>query len=403
MDKSEEAQKLFECGMEAYRAKDYTKALTLLKQAAELGHVFAMYKLSRIYSRESKSESLRYLQMAAENNYTRAMVVLGNHYYYTQKNLVLAFQWYYKAAELGDKTAIENVARSYIDGTGVQKNLVLAFQWYYKAAELGDKTAIENVARSYIDGTGVQKSGEKALEWYKKIAYYPTKYPRSDKHRVNREIILEIAKIYRDGIGGVKSDGEEAVKWLREIEDSKIVQLIAEIYRDGLGLPADGEKAIAEFKKLMYSSVLYPYGECTAKACLCIARIYRDGVGNIQQNNKEYLKWLRKATGPFVSYFQSYPFYNRDAMIELGDVYRDGILVRKKDCNKALYYYKEIFDCYHDDIEDSEIALRIADIYSKGIGGVKKNPKEAEKYLMWAKELNPSIDEISSSEEKNEQ
>lgn len=375
MDKSEEAQKLFECGMEAYRDKDYTKALTLLKQAAELGHVVAMNKLSRIYSRESRhigiseniSESLKYLQMAAENNHTRSMVALGNHYYYTQKNFVLAFQW------------------------------------YYKAAELGDKTAIENVARSYRDGTGVEQSGEKALEWYKKIAYYPTKYPHSDKHIVNGKIILEIAKIYRDGIGGVKSDGEEAVKWLREIEDSQVVQLIAEIYRDGLGLPADGEKAITEFKKLMYSSVEYPYGECTAEACLCIARIYRDGVGNIQQNNKEYLKWLREATEPFESCFNRYPFYNRNAMIELGDVYRDGIFVRKKDCNKALYYYKKIFDCYHDDIEDSEIALRIAEIYSKGIGGVKKNPKEAEKYLTWAKELNPSIDEISFSEEKNEQ
>lgn len=370
MDNSEEKQKLFECGMEAYRAKDYTKALTLLKQAAELGHVNAMFKLSRIYSRESRyigiseniSESLKYLQMAAENKHTRSMVALGRYYY-------------------------------------TQKNLVLAFQWYYKAAELGDKEAIENVARSYRDGTGVEKSGEKALEWYKKIAYYPTKYPRSDKHIVNREIILEIAKIYRDGIGGIKSDGEEAVKWLRKIEDSQVVQLIAEIYRDGLGLPADGEKAIAEFKKLMYSSVKYPYGECTAKACLCIARIYRDGVNSIQQNNKEYLKWLRKATEPFESYFQSYPFYNRVAMIELGDVYRDGILVRKKDCNKALYYYKKIFDCYHDDIEDSEIALRIAEIYSKGIGGVKKNPKEAEKYLRWAKELNPSINEKSFSEE----
>ena len=295
MDKSEEAQKLFICGMEAYRAKDYTKALALLKQAAELG----------------------------------------------------------------------------------------------------DDTAIENVARSYRDGTGVEKSGEKALEWYKKIAYYPTKYP-------HREIILEIAKIYRDGVGSVKSDGEEAVKWLREIEDSQVVQLIAEIYRDGLGLPADGEKAVEEFKKLLYPSVEYPYGERTAEACLCIARIYRDGVGNIQQSNKEYLKWLRKATKPFESYFQEYPFYNRDAMIELGDVYRDGVFVRKKDCNKALYYYKQVFDHYHDNIEDSEIALRIVEIYSKGIGGVKKNPKEAEKYLAWAKELNTLIDDRSFSEEDNE-
>lgn len=368
MDKSEEKQKLFECGMEAYRAKDYTKALTLLKQAAELGHVNAMFKLSNIYSRESRhigiseniSESLKYFQMAAENNHTQSMVALGNHYYYTQKNLVLAFQW------------------------------------YYKAAELGDKTAIKNVAKSYRDGTGVEKSGEKALEWYKKIAYYPTKSPR-------REIILEIAKIYRDGIGGIKSDGEEAVKWLREIEDSQVVQLIAEIYRDGLGLPADGEKALAEFKKLMYSSVTYPYGECTAKACLCIARIYRDGIGGIQQNNKEYLKWLKEAAKPFYDFGEHYPCYNREAMIELGDVYRDGILVRKKDCNKALYYYKKTFDCYHDDVEDREIALRIAEIYRKGIGGVKKNPKEAEKYLTLAKEFNPSIDEISFSEEENEQ
>ena len=52
-----------------------------------------------------------------------------------------AFEWFLKAAELGDDTAQFDVGLCYEKGYGVAVDLDEAFRWYEKAAEQGHKGA----------------------------------------------------------------------------------------------------------------------------------------------------------------------------------------------------------------------------------------------------------------------
>ncbi len=56
-------------------------------------------------------------------------------------NLEKAFYWYQKAAENGNKAAMNNLAIHYENGKGTEKNLEKAFYWYQKAAENGIEEA----------------------------------------------------------------------------------------------------------------------------------------------------------------------------------------------------------------------------------------------------------------------
>ena len=53
---------------------------------------------------------------------------------------------YRQQALEGDLMAMNNMGVCYAQGIGVVKNHVMAFQWYMKAAELGDTYACYNVA-----------------------------------------------------------------------------------------------------------------------------------------------------------------------------------------------------------------------------------------------------------------
>ena len=64
-------------------------------------------------------------------------------------SLELAFEWYMKAAELGDVYGCFNVGECYYHGKGVEQDAVKAFEWYMKAADKGDMQSQVNVANAY--------------------------------------------------------------------------------------------------------------------------------------------------------------------------------------------------------------------------------------------------------------
>src|SRR3990170_3029559 len=57
-----------------------------------------------------------------------------------------------------------------LHGKGIEKNLEKAFYWYQRAAENGNKFAMNGLAICYKNGEGTEKSLEKASYWSQKLA-----------------------------------------------------------------------------------------------------------------------------------------------------------------------------------------------------------------------------------------
>ena len=68
-------------------------------------------------------------------------------------------------------TGRKNLGVCYERGTGVKVSLELAFEWYMKAAELGDVYGCFNVGECYYHGTGVPVDEKKGLKWIHKATF----------------------------------------------------------------------------------------------------------------------------------------------------------------------------------------------------------------------------------------
>lgn len=122
---------------------------------------------------------------------------LGDYYKYKIKNLNLAFNWYKKAADIGNIDALFEVAEAYILGRGITNDRNKAFEYCKKAALKGHKYAQFELASFYNYGIEckctINKS--KALEWYKKAAenglieaYYSIGMFYEEKNLINKAI-----------------------------------------------------------------------------------------------------------------------------------------------------------------------------------------------------------------------
>jgi TPR repeat protein len=58
----------------------------------------------------------------------------------------------------------------YAEGTGTEADLVLAAQWWRKAAQRNDDKAQYNLGRAYLGGSGLRKNSRLGEGWLKKAA-----------------------------------------------------------------------------------------------------------------------------------------------------------------------------------------------------------------------------------------
>lgn len=101
-----------------------------------------------------------------------AMCRLGYCFFHgtgVEKNMNEAFQWYRKAADLEETSAMFELGLCLLE-TGVDQNKEEAVSWYRKAAGLGDKPAMNDLGRCYANGTGVEQNVNEAVLWYRKAA-----------------------------------------------------------------------------------------------------------------------------------------------------------------------------------------------------------------------------------------
>ena len=82
------------------------------------------------------------------------------------KDPVEARQWYERAANSGDRSAMHNLALYYFEGSGGPKNVTVAAEWFRKAANAGLADSQYNLGRLYENGLGVSQNTAEAYKWY---------------------------------------------------------------------------------------------------------------------------------------------------------------------------------------------------------------------------------------------
>lgn len=134
--------KSYEAGYKAYKEGDVASAMTLLKPAADAGHAPSQALLG---------------------------FILDKSLFYDE-----AVAYYRKSAEQANADGLYGLGVMYAEGSGVKKNFDEARRLIMRAAERGNKEAVNVMALAYINGglglDETARQGPEALSWIKRSA-----------------------------------------------------------------------------------------------------------------------------------------------------------------------------------------------------------------------------------------
>ena len=176
-------------GMRNYNAGDKQGAALALEYAAGQGHTLALWKLGRMYAdgdgvEHDDLKAFEYFSRLADQNadespdspnamvVSSAFVALGTYFLdgikgsYVAANPARAVEmFHYAASYFSDPNAQYNLARLYLEGTGVEKDSRLAARWFNLAAEKGHHASQALLGHLLINGQGVPRQRAKGLMW----------------------------------------------------------------------------------------------------------------------------------------------------------------------------------------------------------------------------------------------
>jgi TPR repeat protein len=151
--------------------KQPEQALTLMREAADAGHVGATERLGRICLEAKPPDmpcAFARLERASRDGRLSATTLLG----WTHAEGIggkadpaRAARLYRQAADQGEPTARNNLGELYERGHGVDRDPAKAFDYYLLAALTGFPPAQFNVGRLYATGQGTTKNLVEARRW----------------------------------------------------------------------------------------------------------------------------------------------------------------------------------------------------------------------------------------------
>ncbi len=280
-----------------------------------------------------------------------------------------------RAAEK-DRIAMQQLAMCYENGYGVEKDIKQAVEWYKKAMNHGNKSAIVSYGRCCQNGLGVEKDLVKAYNLFQKAAV----------QKEHAGGMYELAKCYEYGLG-VQPNPSEAARWyLRAAEggNEKAMFRTAQIYEqqgyyDRAGewnLKAAQKGNVDAMNKVGQAYYSLSNNEEAGKwwkqaaekgnpsSMYNIARLYEIGLG-VEKNEAEAFRWYKKA---WENNFA-------DAYSRLLYCYENGVGV-EPDYEKAMQMYK-----VRADEGDTHAQARMGVLYYKGLG-VPQDYEKAVKLLL---------------------
>nr|WP_128565342.1 tetratricopeptide repeat protein [Methylobacterium crusticola] len=183
------AREAMRTGMRDYNAGDKEGAARALEYAAGQGHALALWKLGRMYAEgdgvpHDDLKAFEFFSKIADENadegpdapnagvVASAFTALGRYFLdgikgsYVQSNVERAYDMFnYAASYYGDPNAQYNLARLYLDGTGVSQDPRQAARWFNLAAEKGHPAAQALLGQLLINGQGVAPQRARGLAW----------------------------------------------------------------------------------------------------------------------------------------------------------------------------------------------------------------------------------------------
>ncbi|HZH12078.1 MAG TPA: tetratricopeptide repeat protein [Microvirga sp.] len=176
-------------GMRDYNAGDKLGAAAALEYAAGQGHTLALWKLGRMYAdgdgvEHDDLKAFEYFSRLADQHadespdspnatvVSSAFVALGSYFLdgikgtYVSANPARAVEMFsYAASYFSDSNAQYNLARLYMEGTGVARDARQAARWFNLAAEKGHHPSQALLGHMLMNGQGVPRQRAKGLMW----------------------------------------------------------------------------------------------------------------------------------------------------------------------------------------------------------------------------------------------
>lgn len=150
---------------------DPARALVLIREAADAGHVAANERMGRICLDAEPPDvacATAHLERAARDGRASATTLLGWMHaegVYGMPDPARAAKLYAEAARKGETSAHNNLGELYEKGRGIAKNEAAAFEHYLAAAQQGFPPGQFNVGRLYAAGRGTKQNTDEARHW----------------------------------------------------------------------------------------------------------------------------------------------------------------------------------------------------------------------------------------------
>ncbi len=179
-------EKLFEKGMSAFSATNYTEAVEYFAAAKEKGHESANYYLGNSYF----NIAAQYDTMQSDENHFKK-----------------SLEYYKKSADTGFMSAYVVLAQRYEFGIGVKKNYKQAFKYYSMAASMFP-VAKSRMGIFYYNGLGVERDYAEAVKLLEESL---------DANRTC-EVLSALVDCYTNGLW-VDKDLAKAAKYKGKLEE----------------------------------------------------------------------------------------------------------------------------------------------------------------------------------------
>lgn len=195
--------------------------------------------------------------MAAKGN-SLAMLSLGvaaEQNNVNERDIVVAQDWYHRAAKLGNSSAMLRLG--YLDERGMieMTKLQNAVLWYRQAADKQNSNAMKILSVMYEYGYGVKKDYVKAIEHdLQSMGMHLTEVGLTNRSKGDSEHLKfsmrKIGQLYEKG-NVVGKDLSKASQWYQRAAirgDGAAMRFLAQMYEGGNGLAYNQQRALACYK-----------------------------------------------------------------------------------------------------------------------------------------------------------
>lgn len=166
---------------------------------------------------------------------------------FANKDYAVALGLYRKLAENGDGESQVKLGVLHAAGWGTSKNMNEAVAWYTRAAEQGNKSALNNLANAYKYGwEGAPPNYPEAIKWYEKCVANSgcfVEFGDMYEHGIGMAVdYVEATRLYQEGANLVLTEPVK-VNDVRLFEKSAAEFHLADMYLNGHGVETNCEEA----------------------------------------------------------------------------------------------------------------------------------------------------------------